>query len=76
MKESIRTVGYIWYNPDLSLYQKGSKEDFDSFYDKSGRKEQFSLILKLTPISDLLAYRIVKELNDAHQSSEPVLLAV
>lgn len=58
-------TGYVWYNPDMGLYQKGSKTEFQSFLEQSGLKKEFSLILKLTNESDLLAYKIVKQLNVA-----------
>ena len=57
--------GYVWYNPDMGLYQKGKKEEFENFLQLSGLKKEFSLILKLTNESDILAYKIVKQLNEA-----------
>ena len=66
MKNSTEQVtGYVWYNPDMGLYQKGTGEEFQNFLELSGLKEEFSLILKLTNESDLLAYKIVKQLNIA-----------
>ena len=64
---SEKVTGYVWYNPDMGLYQKGTKGEFQSFLESSGLKEEFSLILKLTNESDLLAYKIVKQLNLARQ---------
>ena len=60
-----KITGYVWYNPDMGLYQKGSHEEFQIFLEQSGLKQEFSLILKLTNESDLLAYKIVKQLNIA-----------
>lgn len=66
MKNSAEKItGYVWYNPDMGLYQKGEKEEFTKFLQLSGLKKEFSLILKLTNQSDLLAYKIVKQLNMA-----------
>ena len=62
---SEQVTGYVWYNPDMGLYQKGTKEEFQNFLELSGLKKEFSLILKLTNESDLLAYKIVKQLNVA-----------
>ena len=28
---SEKVTGYVWYNPDMGLYQKGKKEEFESF---------------------------------------------
>mgnify|MGYP001799605639 CR=1 FL=1 len=63
-------TGYVWYNPDMGLYQKGKKEEFESFLQSSGLKKEFSLILKLTNESDILAYKIVKQLNVARAQLE------
>ncbi len=65
MNSAEKITGYVWYNPDMGLYQKGKKEEFESFLQLSGLKKEFSLILKLTNESDLLAYKIVKQLNIA-----------
>ncbi|MGB3464092.1 MAG: hypothetical protein WBA74_02440 [Cyclobacteriaceae bacterium] len=63
--DSGKITGYVWYNPDMGLYQKGSGHEFQTFLEQSGLKKEFSLILKLTNESDLLAYKIVKQLNVA-----------
>ncbi len=78
MKNSAEKItGYVWYNPDMGLYQKGKKEEFESFLQSSGLKKEFSLILKLTNESDLLAYKIVRQLNEARaQLSLEAKLAV
>ena len=70
MKDLNKTIGYIWYNPDFDLYQKGKKEEYDNFCDTSTKKDQFSLILRLTPVNDMLAYKMVKELNATLESSK------
>ena len=77
VKSIEKTTGYIWYNPDMGLYQKGSKAEFDNFFKLSGRKEEFTLILKLNAVSNILAYKMVKELNAAKESvSSPMRLAM
>ena len=71
MKTSAEKVtGYVWYNPYMGLYQKGQKEEFESFLQSNGLKKEFSLILKLTNESDILAYKIVKQLNVARAQLE------
>ena len=60
-----KITGYVWYNPDMGLYQKGTRTEFKNFLQLSGLKKEFSLILKLTNESDILAYKIVKQLNAA-----------
>ena len=55
---------YIWYNPDLMLYQKGTMEEFERLVDSSPLHSNFSLIVKLNTTSDLLAHKIIEELND------------
>ncbi len=67
MTKTNKITGYIWYNPETGMYQKGSKEDYQFFYEGSGMKEGYSLILKLTNQSDLLAYRLVRDLNNMKQ---------
>ena len=58
---------YVWYNPGEGLYQKGTREEFKYFLQISGFKEEFSLIMKLTNESSLLARKVVKQLNLARQ---------
>jgi len=71
MKNSAENItGYVWYNPDMGRYQKGKKEEFENFLQLSGLKKEFSLILKLTNESDILAYKIVKQLNIARAQLE------
>ncbi len=60
-----KITSYVWYNPDMGLYQKGTHDEYQSFLELSGMKDEFSLILKLDNHSDILAYKIVKQLNDA-----------
>lgn len=67
MKREKKITGYIWYNPDMGIYQKGTIEEYKHFYELSGKKNGFSLILELTNHSDILAYRLVKELNLANE---------
>ncbi len=76
MKDFNKTVGYIWYNPDFELYQKGKKEEYETFYASSTKRDQFSLILRLTPINDKLAYKMVKELNASLQETNTMKLAI
>ncbi len=77
VKSIEKTTGYIWYNPDMGLYQKGSRKEFDNFFNLSGRKEEFTLILKLNAVSDILAYKMVKELNAAKDGmAAPMRLAM
>ena len=68
MKREKKITGYIWYNPDMGIYQKGKKEEYNHFFEMSGKKEGFSLILELTNHSDILAYKLVKELNLAKET--------
>jgi len=68
MKQEKKVTGYIWYNPDMGIYQKGKKEEYKHFFELSGKKSGFSLILELTNQSDILAYKLVKELNLANEN--------
>lgn len=65
MNYTEKVTGYVWYNPDMGLYQKGTHEEYDTFLQQSGMKKEFSLILKLTNHSDILAYKIVRQLNQS-----------
>ena len=29
-----KITGYVWYNPDMGLYQKGKKEEFEKKLDR------------------------------------------
>ena len=65
MERERSIIGYIWFNPDEGVYQKGNREEYDLIIEASILKSGFSLILELTNQSDLLAHRLVKELNQA-----------
>ena len=58
--------GYIWYDPEAGFYQKGSTIEFQRYYSSSTRKKDFQILFEITgTTSDLLAYRLVKQLNKA-----------
>ena len=61
------TTEYVWYNAGEGLYQKGTRQEFKYFLQISGAKEEFSLMMKLSNQSSLLAYKVVEQLNIARQ---------
>lgn len=66
MKDTAEKItGYVWFDSMTGLYQKGSEEEFGNYLQLSGLQKEYSLILKLTSESDLLAHKIVKQLNIA-----------
>ncbi|MEL7147941.1 MAG: hypothetical protein AAFO69_16325 [Bacteroidota bacterium] len=68
MMQSQKTnIEYVWYNSIAGLYQKGSRQEFKYFLEVSGAKEEFSLIMKLSNRSSLLAKKVVEQLNLARQ---------
>ena len=58
---------YIWYNPEERMYQKGSKDQFDSLVTGSPNGQSFLMLYQLNELSERLAKKIIHELNAAHR---------
>ena len=57
----------IWYNPDLDLYQKGTRNEFKSIVEKSTNANRFSILYQFkSPVK--VANRILNSLNLVRQS--------
>ena len=57
---------FIWYNPDIERYQKGSREDYDKAVNNC--RQEISLMYEFTEVSARLAGKLVNELNKSSSS--------
>lgn len=58
----------IWYNPDLDLYQKGTRTEFTAIVDNSINANRFSILYQFNQSSVKLADKILNSLNLVRQS--------
>ncbi len=58
----------IWYNPDLDLYQKGTRTEFNAIVEKSANTNRFSILYQFNHNSVKLADKILNSLNLVRQS--------
>lgn len=58
----------IWYNPDLDLYQKGTRIDFNAIVAESANADRFSILYQFNQNSVKLADKILNSLNLVRQS--------
>lgn len=58
----------IWYNPDLDLYQKGTRAEFNEIVEESAHPNRFSILYQFNQHSVKLAEKILNSLNLVRQS--------
>lgn len=58
----------IWYNPDLDLYQKGTRTEFNTIVENSSNANRFSILYQFNQSSVKLADKILNSLNLVRQS--------
>lgn len=58
---------FIWYNPDLDLYQKGTMKEYDSMLYTSPNKHRFDVIYEFTSTSGTLIDKVLFALNSARK---------
>ncbi len=67
---SSQVTGYIWYDPTVGFYQKGSKVEFNKYYRNDTKKIDCQIIYEMTSdTSDSLMQVLVNELNEAKRES-------
>lgn len=58
---------FIWYNPDLDLYQKGTMKEYDSMLYASQNRHRFDVIYEFTNTSNQLVDKVLAALNSARK---------
>ena len=58
----------IWYNPDLDLYQKGTRTEFNEIVKESTFPNRFSILYQFNHNPAKLAEKILNSLNLVRQS--------
>ncbi len=54
---------FIWYNPDLDAYQKGTMEDYSHLIGSSESGDRFDILYEFADSSDRLIDKILGSLN-------------
>ena len=62
---------YIWYNPDVELYQIGSGSMYKLLKRSSKNTYGFTLLYKLKPSLKKLGKKLITELNNARVEEVP-----
>lgn len=63
---------YIWYNPDMDLYQIGESRMYKLLKRSSGNNRGFTLLYKMKPSKAELGRKLITELNRARVEHKPV----
>lgn len=54
---------FIWFNPDIEAYEKGSMLDYDRKILSSANRDRFDLLCEFNATSIKLADKILRTLN-------------
>ena len=58
---------FIWYNPDLDLYQKGSMRDYDVIISCSPNTDRFDILYEFNDTTEQLMDKILNSLNSLRE---------
>lgn len=58
---------FIWYNPDLDIYQKGTMRDYDILMSLSPNSNRFDILYEFTQTSQKLVDKILNSLNTVRE---------
>lgn len=54
---------FIWYNPDLNTYQKGSIKDYDRLISCSHNSDRFDILYEFDNTKERLMEKVLNSLN-------------
>ncbi|MEQ8471452.1 MAG: hypothetical protein RIC35_09710 [Marinoscillum sp.] len=58
---------FIWYNPDLNAYQKGTMREYDKLIESSSNGDRFDILYEFPESSDRLVDKILSSLNTVRE---------
>ena len=58
---------FIWYNPDLNAYQKGTMNEYDKLIESSSNGDRFDILYEFPEESDKLINKILNSLNTVRE---------
>ncbi|WP_421879644.1 hypothetical protein [Marinoscillum sp.] len=58
---------FIWYNPDLNAYQKGTMNEYDELVKSSSNGDRFDILYEFPEESDKLIDKILNSLNTVRE---------
>lgn len=59
---------FIWYNPDLEKYEKGSMLDYDRKIMKSENHDRYGLLYEFNSTSQHLVDKVLSALNNVRHA--------
>lgn len=54
---------FIWYNPDIDAYQKGTMSTYDKLVNESLNGDRFDILYEFSDTSEKLIHKILNSLN-------------
>lgn len=61
---------YIWYNPNIDIYQKGNLKDYEMLTAEVEDRNSFMIVYELSELSSRLANKLLEELNSMRELKE------
>ncbi|RED94359.1 hypothetical protein [Marinoscillum furvescens] len=58
---------FIWYNPDIDAYQKGTMKDYDVVITTSSNVDRFDILYEFSDTPEKLINKILQSLNTVRQ---------
>lgn len=58
---------FIWYNPDLNAYQKGTMQEYEALVQTSSNGDRFDILYEFPEESDKLIDKILNSLNTVRE---------
>lgn len=58
---------FIWYNPDLDVYQKGTMKMYDELVSASKNSDRFDILYEFSDTSEKLIHKILNSLNTVRE---------
>ena len=58
---------FIWYNPDLNAYQKGTMKEYEALVQASSNGDRFDILYEFPEESDKLIEKILNSLNTVRE---------
>lgn len=54
---------FIWYNPDLDIYQKGSMREYDRLISSSANSDRYDILYEFNDTTQQLMDKVLNSLN-------------
>ena len=72
MAADLENMEFIWYNPDLDSYQRGTMREYDLLLSISSNSDRFDILYEFSHTSDKIINKILQSLNHVRESEMAV----